>query len=66
MSQRDDRPVTIRLSEPEEKLILRLRQLGRGGFQFVTLDLDQMAIVRKWSDSIERFAKSQGADSKPS
>ena len=48
---------TIKVSHEEEQLMLRIRQLRSSKLiRFVTLDLIEWGIVKKWSDAVERFA----------
>ncbi len=49
--------ITMKVSQDEAGLIQRLRVLEKHEFRFVTLDLSKRAIVKKWSDTIEEFAR---------
>jgi len=47
---------TIRVSHEEEQLMLRIRQLRSSKLiRFVTFDLLEWGIVKKWSDDVEQF-----------
>ena len=60
----NDDPRTIQVSHEEEQLMLRIRQLRLSKLiRFVTLDLVEWGIVKKWSDAVERFAPSKNSPS---
>jgi len=50
----------IKVSHEEEILVQRIRQLRSSGLiRFVTLDLIEWSIVKKWSDAIELFSQDE-------